>query len=224
MSCERYSEQLSDYLNGDLPASTRSEVAEHMEKCVACAEHLRELEVLTSLLRTRRAPSAPPDLAGRIHDRLATEPLRARRIILYWPSVLTGAVAAAVLMTGTWAFVRNQMPLPAIQTAAVGVASPVSVNIGFDVKEDVEDVTYTIELPRGLQFVDADNQPLEAQSVTWQGALKRGKTVVPITVRGVQPGRYEIMATVRKNQFARTTKIILPVSLKHGHLGPAANG
>lgn len=227
MTCSRYSEQLSDYFAGNLAEPARSEIAAHLTGCADCTAQLREIETILALLQTRKAPAAPADLAARLHVRLADEPMPAKpSVALAWRSMLTGAVAASLIMFGTWAFLRTQAPLPTIQTAAVTVATPVAVNIGFDVREDVENVTYTIDLPHGLQFVDADNQPLEAQSITWQGSLKRGKTVVPITVRGIQPGRYEILATVRKNQFAQTTKIVLPVHGKQGVRpgGSAANG
>lgn len=225
MTCARSTDELSDYFAGDVPEPARSELAAHVAACPDCNAKLQELETVLALLKTRKAPAAPSDLARRLHERLEQEPAPAKpRVAFYWRSMLTGAVAASLIMFGTWAFLRTQTPLPTIQTAAVTVATPVDVNIGFDVKEDVEDVTYTIDLPDGLQFVDANNQPLAAQSVTWQGALKRGKTVVPITVRGVQPGRYEILATVRKNQFAQTTKIVLPVKGKEGVVPGAAAG
>ncbi|MNT92445.1 hypothetical protein D3C72_2337320 [compost metagenome] len=51
-----------------------------------------------------------------------------------------------------------------------------------------------------------------AQSVSWKGSLKTGKTVVPIVVRGVQPGRWTIEAYVRKGAMTRKTTIVMPVA------------
>ena len=48
-------------------------------------------------------------------------------------------------------------------------------------------------------------------SVSWKGSLEKGKTVVPIVVRGIRPGRYEIEAFVRKGSMKRKTTIVLPV-------------
>jgi hypothetical protein len=102
--------------------------------------------------------------------------------------------------------------LPNIQTAVVQQNTDVAVNIGFDVAQNVEDVTFQIDLPEGLQFVDDKHQPLLAQSVSWKGSLKTGKTVVPIVVRGVQPGKWTIEAYVRKGPMLRKTTIVMPVS------------
>lgn len=207
MDCEQVELRLYDALDGvELDPDTRA----HLEGCSPCRTQLTELQEVQRLIRTRKAPPAPPDLMERIHRKLEAEPA-APRFRISWPSMASGAIAAALVIGLVTVLLRQQAPLPSIQTAAVQVAQPAAVTIGFDVARDVEDVTYEIELPEGLEFVDSANQPIEARSVTWQGALRRGKTVVPITVRGLQPGRYEILATVRKNQFAQTTKIVVPV-------------
>lgn len=220
MTCEQIQDHLSDYLDPADAAVPRAAIAQHLEACPACAEQLAELKAVIQMIKSRKAPEAPADLMDRIRTRLADEPVPAaeeRRVLghvarfVNWPSLAAGAVAAGLLLTLGTLVLRTQAPLPSIQTAAVSVATPTAVNIGFDVARDVDHVTFTIDLPKGLQFLDADNQPVEAQSVSWEGSLKRGKTVVPITVRGVQPGKYEILATVRKNQFAQSTKIVLPV-------------
>lgn len=228
MTCEDVQNYLGEYLDPAEDAIPRRAIAQHLETCSECAEHLRELEIVTAMLRDRKAPEAPADLMDKIRLRLADEPspvpepagdpsvlVRISRLI-NWPSLAAGAVAAGMIIALVTVVLRNQAPLPTIQTAAVTVASPTSVNIGFDVAQDVNDVTFTIDLPKGLEFVDANNQPIDSQSVSWQGELKRGKTVVPIMVRGVQPGRFEILATVRKNQFAQTTKIVVPIEGRQG--------
>lgn len=221
MNCEQVTTHLCDYLDPDESGVPRTELKAHLAACANCREHLKELQLLATLLHDRKAPPAPPDLLGRIRDRLAQEPLpepvsRPLGRLINWPSLTVGAVAAGLVLWVGMTVLKSQTPLPSIQTAAVSVARPTSVNIGFDVERDVDGVTYTIDLPKGLEFLDANNQPVDAHSITWQGQLKRGKTVVPITVRGIQPGRYEILATVRKNQFAQTTKIVLPVEGRRG--------
>ena len=102
--------------------------------------------------------------------------------------------------------------LPRIETAAVSANTNVAVNIGFDVASRVEGVTYQIDLPEGLQFVDDHGKPMLAQSVAWKGSLEQGKTVVPIVVRGVRPGNYEIQAYVSKGAMRQKTTIVLPVT------------
>jgi hypothetical protein len=48
--------------------------------------------------------------------------------------------------------------------------------------------------------------------VAWKGSLEQGKTVVPIVVRGLRPGNYEIQAYVSKGAMRQKTTIVLPVT------------
>jgi len=222
MNCDQVQTHLSDFLDASDDTVPRAEVDRHLAGCAACSAQLKELQLLVTLLRDRKAPPAPPELMGRIRERLAQEPAPAVEAprglgrLISWPSLAAGAVAAGLCIWVGFSVLKSETPIPTIQTAAVTVASPAAVNIGFDAEKDVDGVTYTIDLPKGLQFLDANNQPVDSRTISWQGQLKRGKTVVPITVRGVQPGRYEILATIRKNEFAQTTKIVLPVVGRQG--------
>lgn len=215
-TCADVQSQLTAYLDPREEGLNRSAIAKHLTGCPECRQAESELREIFALLKERKAPELPEGFMEKLHLRLAQElapqpagPVWLARLrgFFNWPSLAAGAVAAAVLiMVVNW-----QTPVPTIQTASVTEATQMAVNIGFDVDRDVDGVTFQIDLPKGLEFVDADGQPVEAQSVSWQGTLKRGKTVVPVTVRGTQPGRYEILATVRKNQMVRTTRIVVPV-------------
>lgn len=219
MTCSDVQLQLTAYLDPREEGLSRAVIAEHLTACPDCRQAADELREIFALLKDRKAPELPEGFMQKLHLRLAQEPdpapagalwLHRLKGLFNWPSLAAGAVAAAVLIS----VINLRSPVPTIQTASVSEATQMAVNIGFDVDRDVEGVTFQIDLPEGLEFVDAEGQPVVAQSVSWQGELKRGKTVVPVTVRGTQPGRYEILATVRKNQMVRTTRIVVPVDAR----------
>ncbi len=223
MTCADVQSQLTAYLDPREVALDRAFVTQHLSGCAECRQAEGELREIFSLLKDRKAPELPEGFMEKLHLRLAQEPAPAPAGALWldrlkglfnWPSLAAGAVAAAVVIS----VVNLRSPVPTIQTASVSEATQMAVNIGFDVDRDVDGVTFQIDLPEGLEFVDAEGQPVVAQSVTWEGELKRGKTVVPVTVRGTQPGRYEILATVRKNQMVRTTRIVVPVDPRQDSL------
>lgn len=216
MTCADVQSHLTAYLDPREEGLDRPAVSQHLASCADCRQAESELSEIFALLKDRKAPELPEGFMEKLHLKLAQEsdpapaaPLWLERVrgLFNWPSLAAGAVAAAVVIS----VVNLRAPVPTIQTASVTEAAQMAVNIGFDVDKDVEGVTFQIDLPEGLEFVDAEGQPVVAQSVSWEGALKRGKTVVPVTVRGTQPGRYEILATVRKNQMVRTTRIVVPV-------------
>lgn len=217
MKCQQAEELLGRFLDGpgELPAREFAAVGEHVRSCSACGAHLEQLRWVIAQLEAQPQPKAPPDLAAKLHLRLASEPAPARirmvdrlRGAFNWPSVASGALVAAAVM---FYVLRGMQPSVGIQVAAVPVDQNVGVQIAFDVGQDVKGVTFDIKLSDGLRFVDAKGQPVDTQEVKWQGELLRGKTVVPVTVRGVRPGKWEILAVVRKDQMARATQIIVPV-------------
>ena len=233
MRCDDALDQLTDYLDDALPAPAKAVLDAHMADCAECRRELAEVREVIALLHAVPTEPMPEALPGRIFAALdalpesvpglaesvapesaqvlATAPVAVtpwwKRINL--PSAMAGAVAAVALLF-VWNVQNSQ--LPNIQTAEVRQNQDVAVNIGFDVAQNVEDVTFQIDLPEGLQFVDDQQQPLLAQSVSWKGSLKSGKTVVPIVVRGVQPGKWTIEAYVRKGPMMRKTTIVMPVA------------
>lgn len=204
MRCSEVQEKLALY------SEPQAEIEAHLQSCEDCREVLAEYQLISSLLKERKA-RMPEDFIEKAFAALDAEPAPKQKAKFHWfslPSVGIGAAVAAGLVLA----LRFTMPMPSIQTAAVTPGQNVDVQIGFNVTQDVKDVTFQIDLPKGLKFVDADGQPIESRTVAWKGELKTGKTVVPVTVRGVQPGKWEILATVRKNQMAQQTKIVLPVN------------
>lgn len=229
MNCQQVEPLLGSFLEGPAELSEREfgDVGRHVEACRTCTEHLDEMRWVIEQVKAQPRVTAPADLAQKLHMRLALEGKPRKfgvfekiREIISWPSLATGAAVAAAVM---FIVLRGPQPIVAIQASAVPLDRNVSVQIAFDVGEDVQDVTFDIKLQEGLKFVDGEGQPISDQQVTWKGELKRGKTVIPVMVRGIRPGRFEILAVVRKNQLARETRIIIPVmSSKSG--AAAANG
>lgn len=221
LGCEDVQERLSDRLEGALPAAELASVEAHLEGCADCRLQATQLEAVKALLRAVPREALPGGFEARVHtalealpsDGAQTSPLVAApvptRRRISWPSAAVGAVAAAAMLVFWHVQPTN---LPRIETAAVSANTNVAVNIGFDVASRVEGVTYQIDLPEGLQFVDDHGKPMLAQSVAWKGSLEQGKTVVPIVVRGVRPGNYEIQAYVSKGAMRQKTTIVLPVT------------
>ncbi len=217
MNCQQAEQLLGSYLEGpeELGSGVFGEVSDHVQGCKGCSDELDDLRWVIGQVKAQPRVQAPADLAQKLHLRLALEGtprtenwLDRVRSVVNWPSLGIGAAVAAALM---FAVLRGPQPAVGIQVSAVPVDQNVAVQIAFDVDQDVQDVTFDIQLQDGLKFVDAKGQPVVNQTVSWQGSLKRGTTVVPVTVRGIRPGRFEILAVVSKNQLAKRTQIIIPV-------------
>jgi predicted anti-sigma-YlaC factor YlaD len=226
VSCETAREHFSEHLDGALGMLEVASLEGHLRGCAECRVQHDQIAAVRALLRAVPQEQMPIELPVRIKAALGglpseqvpvysqpgaaatltVVPLRRR---FNWTSAIVGA-AAAVGMFFVWNM--QTAKLPSIETAAVSTNTDVAVNIGFDVAQSVDGVTFQIDLPEGLKFVDDKSHPMLAQSVAWRGSLKEGKTVVPVVVRGVRPGRYEIQAYVSKGAMRKKTTIVLPVT------------
>ena len=91
-------ERLSAYLDGELSAEERREVAAHLEGCEECRRELALLKRLDAALGSLDAP-APARLAERVLDRL--QPRRRRYV---WQSLaLAASLILGIVLGGTLA-------------------------------------------------------------------------------------------------------------------------
>ncbi len=122
-------ERLSAYLDGELPAGERDEVARHLAGCAECAARLAEFAAVgdAAVALDAAAPHGYFDeLPGRVRGRLGPRP-RARRLPAW-----SWAVAAAVLLAVVTPLTLRRLPAPEFRpagppapTAAPRTAEPV---------------------------------------------------------------------------------------------------
>lgn len=76
-ACRESLEKLYDFLDGELPETTREQVAGHLEVCRSCYPHFNfERLFLDRLAAVRETPEPCPELARRIRALLDSEPGR----------------------------------------------------------------------------------------------------------------------------------------------------
>lgn len=128
---DRWTDTLSDYLDGDLAASEARELERHLESCEECRVTLEELKQVRERARTLVDPPAPDDLWAGIASRIGTagstsEAPRAR--VISFPSrlpsiALPWAIAAgfALVMAGAggaWLALRGGFVAPGAHEVA----------------------------------------------------------------------------------------------------------
>lgn len=70
MAHEVSAEELSSFLDGELPAERRTQVAEHLRTCAACARQLAGFQKVGAAFREHGQEPLPAGLADRILRRL----------------------------------------------------------------------------------------------------------------------------------------------------------
>jgi anti-sigma factor RsiW len=104
MAVDRVRERLSAWLDGELTAEERREVAAHLEGCAECRRELAALERLDAALGSLEAPT-PARLADRVLDRV--QPRRR----YWWQSLaMAASLVLGIVLGGTLA--RDFYPYP----------------------------------------------------------------------------------------------------------------
>ena len=133
---EEWTNQLSDYLDGELPAAGRDAVEAHLKSCASCAAVLNDLKRVVA--RASAVASHPPQadlwagIAGRIERGAVARVMpfavrQARRVVFTLPQ-LAAAAALLIAVSGgiAWTVAERlrSETLPAGTSASVSVGRP----------------------------------------------------------------------------------------------------
>ncbi|MBI5169251.1 MAG: zf-HC2 domain-containing protein [Candidatus Eisenbacteria bacterium] len=162
---DRWTDALSEYLDGDLAATEARELEQHLESCEECRVTLEELREIRERARSLVDPPAPDDLWAGIASRIGTagstsEAPRAR--VLKFPArvpsiALPWAVAAA--------FALVTLGAGGAYVALRGAAAPEPGTIAHD----------TAETGGEVQLASFDAEKVETEIAALQSALDHGR-------------------------------------------------
>jgi anti-sigma factor RsiW len=138
---DRWTEKLSEYLDGELSVAERQELEAHLTSCEECAAMLEQLRRVVT--RAQDLEDRPPagDLWSGIAERIGAassedagiadlaerrrrkEALRSRRLTFSLPQLAAASIALMVLSAGT-AWLASRAASPAVDVAGVVGTSP----------------------------------------------------------------------------------------------------
>jgi hypothetical protein len=123
---DRFTEQLSAYLDDELSTDARTELTEHLEQCAECRATLQELQGVLARARTLAADQSGRDqwqsIAALIQKPGIGGPSVRRRVMMSWPELAAAAVLLLVAGAGgAWFMLRGARPVPVAQTTTQSV-------------------------------------------------------------------------------------------------------
>jgi len=153
MSCARIRDDLSAWLDGELPVARAAAVAAHVDTCAACRAHSNALRGVDQALGAVSLPELRPDALAELRRRVAAEPQARsgrgaprRAPAPRWRYALgVGAAAAAALVLY---FVTATDPLDGATPEELTLA------LDLDTVEDLE-VIANLELLEALVALEA---------------------------------------------------------------------
>ena len=99
MSCQRWSEQLSAWIDGMLTESERRSLEAHLQSCETCRQTVEELRELKNKLQTIPVPSPKPEMWNRVMRHIRYR-ARRKRLTVVKPATWLAAAASTVLLLG----------------------------------------------------------------------------------------------------------------------------
>ncbi|HKJ70711.1 MAG TPA: zf-HC2 domain-containing protein [Gammaproteobacteria bacterium] len=182
MDCTRIRNRLDDYLDGQLEAAASTAVAGHLAECAECAERFREEEALRQALRDLPVPPPSGDLLAAAR-READRRERGRRL---WGAGGLGVAAALLLAVAVGLVQRAPAPgggaSGGLSVVAVAPGQTQRVNLVFNSRSRLEDVTLSVRLPAGVELAGHPGK----RRITWQTNLEPGRNLLrlPVVVNG----------------------------------------
>jgi hypothetical protein len=122
--CWNIRSELSAYVDAELPATRRAEVAAHVAGCADCREHLAELQQLANGVAALPRAAVPSGVLVEVRRRLQQAPVPAVR----WWSPAWGTAVAALIVAGMVAFWWNGRRPATLTTVAKVKSAPASVD------------------------------------------------------------------------------------------------
>lgn len=126
--CESYEPRVSALLDGALEEPERRELEAHLASCPACRAYLEDLKTIQTAIRELDVP-APAGFAGRVMDKIQSEPQPAKRAktirLSHWRRWAAAAACCALVLAGLWTLRPGASSDPApINLPSGGAAAP----------------------------------------------------------------------------------------------------
>jgi len=180
MDCQQAHNRIDDYLDGQVEPRMATDMAEHFKECSECADRLKEQEVLRQALRDLPVPPPSPDLWQRSMDRAVKRSKKRQRL---WNA--GGLAIAASLLLAVAVGLVTSGPGSAPTGPAVVAVSPGQtehVNLVFNSRSRLEDVSLSLELPEGVEVAGHAGK----RQLAWRTTLEPGRNLLklPVVVNG----------------------------------------
>lgn len=104
LDCTTVRQELSAYIDDELPSAERQEIEQHLAVCPSCFAEYIQLQATSAILRSLKEIEPPPGFKDRVKERLLKEGKRGiwqKALRRPWHSV-AAAAAVLLLVAGAW--------------------------------------------------------------------------------------------------------------------------
>jgi hypothetical protein len=210
LTCRGVRRQLSEWLDGELPAALSHQVSGHLASCEACSRHAEELRAVSRLVAELPSLDAAEPVASGLALELELEVTGGERrpgLALVFrgfaaarPHILPSLLTAASILVLALAVILalDSGPLPEVRTATSWDHPPLSGTEGNPLFPSAE-----IRLPQQRQALTPEALAREGEnSVFLETVVARDGSVAGVTVlQGDEAGEQALIDALRQQRF-----------------------
>jgi anti-sigma factor RsiW len=159
MNCEDYEEQLGDFVDGALDATTHARVGAHLQVCAHCSATVADFGVIRAMSRELEPVTPSPHVWRALAARAphAAAPFhRGRGWLGGWQPVFASAMAV-LLATSLW-WVGGHL-------SAVTVVRPATTAQVFEAQSEAVEAQYTTAIARLEEVTSVERTALDPETV-----------------------------------------------------------
>ena len=217
MNCKKIKELIDRGQNNDNPA-----VKNHSAQCDKCRKHLEASINIKALFEKYDPVMDDPDpekFNSILFEKLENIPdveFKLKRRWFFRPAFSFSFVALAVFFIAAFFFFpaehheKTEAELESVYTTQKD--EPVGIVIEYESNENVEEVTVSFALDRGVRFHSENDSVKELDSFVWKGSFSKGKNEIPFVVDIVETGKWEIVTVAEFEGYRHRHKITLDAS------------
>jgi len=221
--CDGNKKILKEFLNREITEKERSTAFHHARECRECMEELKALENFKPYYSGLTLKHSLPELFDEeLHIKLVK---RAHSMKRNFFSTLTVPVFSFSLIIVALFFifkphslVKTDFELPEnstlISKSEADRGESLTVELEYDALRKIEDVNVLIKLDKGVVFDSKNPLIKKRESLVWRGDLRKGRNLIPFSVRAVENGRFFIDTKADFEGFSHVHKVVLDVGDK----------
>lgn len=204
MNCTQFQNMLDDYIDGDLSTIQLSHARSHLNECEQCQESYSQANALLSALKDIPVPPARFGYEKRVLSFLEEKSAKQTKHQSWFYAGFSSAIAASFALWLVFSPVSLlSTKAEKMSTVNLLVQKQQTVDLVFNLANELPDATLTIELPEKIEIAGYAGK----RQLSWKTALKKGANRLALPIIGSQEHSGILIARLTNNGKTKTFRV-----------------
>ncbi|MCW9024478.1 MAG: zf-HC2 domain-containing protein [Gammaproteobacteria bacterium] len=207
MSCQYVKQRCDEYIDNSLSEVENMIFKEHLDKCPTCHEQIQQAQQIREALHNMDIPPMRSEFAQQVINNAVQHHETAKPNLYKGLSLALAASLVFVAMTGLY---FNQPVIEDSPAIVIGLNQTKNVKLLFDAKDNIDNVSISIELSENLTLAGYNNSKL----ISWNSQLQKGQNVLALPIMATEFGKGEVIA--RLEHGGKNKTFLIQINTQQG--------